>query len=71
MWLSNAPGVRGVRSMLTCLLGPGLLMKPPQVLILEQRPALGTWANAALLPSDGRILTKERHFPHLTKVSHM
>lgn len=66
MWLSNAPGVRGVRSHAHLLVGPWALMKPPQVLILEQRPALGSWVNTALLPSDRRILTKDRHVPHLS-----
>lgn len=49
MWLSNA-----LESMVYAhlLVGPWALMKPPQVLILEQRPALCSWTNVTLLPSD-------------------
>lgn len=46
-----------------------LALKSPQVLILDRRLAWGSWDKAVLLPSDKRILTGDRRFPHIAWVT--
>lgn len=60
MWLSNAPGVHGVCSLAGWTLGSD---ETPTGFNIRAEASIG---DTALLLSNKRILTKDRHFPHLS-----